>query len=323
MLLRLYVIASIVAAGCPVAAVADTTTESTRPIRLVVPTAAGGGTDTLARILSPKLSDATGQQWIIDNRAGAGGNVGTELVVRALPDGHTVLLAFNTILTVNSSLYDLSFNMQRDLQPVTMLDSAQFLLLLNPTVQANSVKDLIALAKAQPGAINYASSGIGGPAHLAAELFMKRTGTRMTHVAYKGGSPSVAAVVSGESQVLFGSVTESLGNVKSGRLKAIANTSATRSKVLPDVPTIAESGVPGFDFTKWDALLVPASTPALVVKRLHEAALKALGNSEVQQAMARQGLEVKTSTPLELAGRVKAESEIWAGVVKDARIRAD
>ena len=261
--------------------------EFTRPIRLIVPTAAGGGTDTLARIIAPRLSDATGQPWIIDNRAGAGGNLGTEIVVRAAPDGHTVLLGFNTILTVNPALYKLSFDMQRDLQPVTTLDVAQFLVLLHPDVPAATLKEFVALAKARPGALNYASSGIGGPAHLAAELFMNRAGVQLAHIPYKGGSPSVAAVVGGESQVLFGSLTEAMTNVKAGRLKAIANTSARRSKVLPDIPTIAESGYPGFDFNKWDALFVPAGTPKYIVKLLHDAAVKALANPDVQQAISR------------------------------------
>ena len=305
------------------AAGADGVPASARPVRLIVPTAAGGGTDTLARIISPRLSDALGQQVVIDNRAGAGGNVGTEIVVHAAPDGNTVLLGFNTILTVNPSLYQLSFSMQRDLLPVTTLDVAQFLVLLHPSVPAGTLKDFIALAKAKPGSINYASSGVGGPAHLAAELLMKRTGIKMTHVPYKGGSPSVAAVISGESQVLVGSVTESMTNVKAGRLKAIANTSATRSKVLPDVPTIAESGFPGFDFSKWDALLLPAKTPANIVKRLHEAIIRTLENPDVLQAIQRQGLDIRTSTPKELAERIRTETEVWAAVIKDANIRAD
>ena len=312
----------ILSAGIRVEAV-DSTAVFTRPIRLIVPTAAGGGTDTLARIIAPRLSDAVGQQWIIDNRAGAGGNLGTELVVHAEADGHTVLLGFNTILTVNPNLYKLSFDMQRDLQPVTSLDVAQFLALLHPDVPAGTLGELVALAKAKPGTLNYASSGIGGPAHLAAELFMQRTGVKLTHVPYKGGSPSVAAVVGGESQVLFGSLTEAMSYVKAGRLKAIANTSSRRSKLLPDIPTIAESGYPGFDFSKWDALLVPAKTPSNVVRLLHDAAVKALDNPDVQQAIGRQGLEIRTSSPGELAARIKTETAVWAGIIKDANIRPD
>ena len=318
----------LIAAGCAtilntLVCAADKPAESTHPIRLVVPTAAGGGTDTLARIIAPKLGEALRQQVIVDNRAGAGGNVGTEIVVRAAPDGNTILLRFNTILTVNPNLCRLSFSMQHDLLPVTTLDVAQFLVQLHPGVQAGTLSDFIALAKAKPGVINYASSGIGGPAHLAAELFKKRAGVSLHHVPYTGGSPSLAAVLSAETQVLFGSVTESMPSVKAGRLSAIANTSATLSKLLPDVPTVAESGFPGFDFSKWDVLLVPAKTPAGVINRLREATIRTLENADVREAVARQGLEIMSSTPQELAARIKTETDIWAAVIKDANIRAD
>lgn len=295
----------------------------TRPIRLLIPFAAGGGADTLARILAPKLSEALGQTWVVDNRGGAAGNLAAEIVARAQPDGHTVFMGFSTVLTVNPSLYRLSFSMQKDLQPVALLATAQYILVLHPSVAAGTLKEFIALAKKKPGALNYASAGVGSPLHLAAELFKKRAGVDMVHVPYKGGGPAAAAVLAGEAQVLFGSVASSMPHVKGGRLKALATTGAKRSKVAPELPTIAESGFPGFDVGSWYAFLVPAKTPAPVVKRLHAEAVKAVGLPDVQKAMSRQGLEVETSTPQELAKRISAETTVWAGVIRDAGIKAE
>lgn len=295
----------------------------TRPIRLLIPFAAGGGADTLARILAPKLSEALGQTWVVDNRGGAAGNLAAEIVARAQPDGHTVFMGFSTVLTVNPSLYRLSFSMQKDLQPVALLATAQYILVLHPSVAAGTLKEFIALAKKKPGALNYASAGVGSPLHLAAELFKKRAGVDMVHVPYKGGGPAAAAVLAGEAQVLFGSVASSMPHVKGGRLKALATTGAKRSKVAPELPTIAESGFPGFDVGSWYAFLVPAKTPAPVVKRLHAEAVKAVGLPDVQKAMSRQGLEVETSTPQDLAKRISAETTVWAGVIRDAGIKAE
>jgi tripartite-type tricarboxylate transporter receptor subunit TctC len=295
----------------------------TRPIRLLVPFAPGGGADTLARILTPKWHDAMGQAWVVDNRGGAGGNLAAEIVARASPDGYTTFMGFNTVLTVNPHLYKLPISVEKDFQPVTLLATAQYILVLHSSVPAANLKEFIALAKAKPGGYNYASAGVGSPLHLAAELFQKRTGVRMAHIAYKGGAPAAAAVLGGETQVLFGSVAASMPHVKSGRLKALASTGARRSKVAPDLPTLAEQGFPGFQVGSWYALLLPAKTPMTIVNRLHAEALKAVGTPDVQQAMSRQGLEAETSTPGELAARIKAESAVWAGVIKDAGIKAE
>jgi tripartite-type tricarboxylate transporter receptor subunit TctC len=295
----------------------------TRPVRLLVPFAVGGGSDTLARIITPKLTDALGQTWVVDNRGGAAGNLAAEIVVRAAPDGHTVFLGFNTVLTVNPALYKFPFNMERDLAPVTLLATAQYILVLHPNVPATTLQDFIALAKQKPGALNYSSGGMGTPLHLSAELLSKRAGIRMVHIPYKGGGPAAAALLAGEVQVLFGSVASSMPHVKSGRLKALATTGIRRSKVAPELPTIAESGFPGFDVGSWYALLVPATTPVSIVNRIRDAAIKAVALPEIQQVMSGQGLEVETSTPQELAARIKRESAVWAGVIKDAGIRAE
>jgi tripartite-type tricarboxylate transporter receptor subunit TctC len=318
---RLVAALALLSACCVAAAAAPG--YPTRPIRLLVPFAPGGGADTLSRIISPKMSDALGQTWVVDNRGGAAGNLAAEIVADAAPDGHTVFMGFSTVLTVNPSLYKLRYNVEKDFQPVTLLATAQYILVIHPSVQAATLKEFIALAKQKPGALNYASAGVGSPLHLAAELFKKRTGVNMVHIAYKGGGPAAAAVLSGEAQVIFGSVASSMPHVKSGRLKALATTGLRRSKVAPELPTMAESGFPGFDVSSWYALLVPAKTPTPIVRQIHDAALKAVQLPDVQQAMSRQGLEVETGTPQELARRIKAETAVWAGVIKDAGIKAE
>jgi tripartite-type tricarboxylate transporter receptor subunit TctC len=294
-----------------------------RPIRLLDSFSPGGGSDVLARIITPKLRDLLGQEWVVDNRSGAGGNLAVEILARAAPDGYTALTGVNTVLTVNPSLYKLPYSVEKDLQPVTLLATAQFILALHPSVPANTVKEFIALAKQKPGSLNYGSSGIGTPNHLAGELFKKQAGISMTHIPYKGGPPAVASLLAGEIQLAFASVASSMPYVKSARLKALATTGAQRSRVLPEVPTIAESGLPGFDVKSWYALLVPAKTPMSIVGQLHDAALKALELPDVQQALARQGLDIETSTPQELAARIRRESAAWAVVIEEAGIRAE
>jgi tripartite-type tricarboxylate transporter receptor subunit TctC len=309
-------------AGAAVSEAADIA-YPTRPVRLLVPFAPGGGSDALARIITPKLTDTLGQTWVVDNRGGAGGNLAAETVAKAAPDGHTVFLGFATVLTVNPSLYKLSFSMERDLAPVTLLATAQYILVLNASVPASTVKDFIALAKQKPGGLNFSSGGTGTPLHLAAELFSKRAGIRMVHVPYKGGGPAVAALLAGEVQVLFGSVAASMPQVKAGKLKALATTGIKRSSVVPELPTLDESGFPGFDVGTWYAFLVPAKTPAFIVTRLRNEAIRTVALPDVQKVMAAQGLEVETSTPQELAARIKRESAMWAGVVKDAGIKGE
>ncbi len=295
----------------------------TRPLRLLIPFAAGGGTDALARIMAPRLGDDLGQTVVVDNRGGAGGNLAAEIVAKAVADGHTVFVGFNTVLTVNPVLYKLPFSVERDLAPVTLLATAQYILVIHSSVPAGTLKEFIALAKQKPGAFNFSSGGAGTPLHLAAELFSRRAGIKMVHIAYKGGGPAAAALLAGEVQVLFGSVAASVPHVKSGRLKALATTGITRSKVVPDLPTIAESGFPGFDVSSWYALLVPANTPQFAISRLRNSAIKTVALPDVQEAMSRQGLEVETSTPQELAARIKRESAVWAGVIKDAGIKGE
>ena len=294
-----------------------------RPIRLLVPFAPGGGSDTTARILTPKLHEAMGQAWVVDNRGGAGGNLAAEIVAKANPDGYTLFLGFNTILTVNPTLYKLGFSMEKDLAPVTMLANAQYIMVVHQSVPASNLKEFIAVAKQKPGAFNFSSGGTGTPLHLAAELFSKRAGIKMTHIAYKGGGPAAAALLGGEVQVLFASIASSMPHVKSGRLKAFATTGTRRSKVAPELPTMIEQGFPGFDVGSWYAFLTPANTPASVVRRLRDESLKVVAMPDVQQSLSRQGMEAETSTPQELAARIRNETATWAQVIKEAGIKAE
>ena len=304
---------------------AESSAYPTRPIRLLVSFPPGGGADTLARIVTPKFAQSMGQQWVVDNRSGASGNIAPEIVAHAAPDGHTVLLGFNTVLTVSPTLYKkLSFDVARDFLPVTQLAAAQYILVLHPSVPAGSLKEFIALAKAKPGQLNYSSSGIGSPLHLAAELFKNRVGVNLVHVPYKGGGPAAAAILGGEVQVLFGSFASSLPHVRAGKLKALALTGLKRTAVAPELPTLDESGFPGFNVTSWYGLLVPAKTPDAIVRRLYREALAALKLADVQEAMGRQGLEVTTNNnPAEFAALIRNETAIWAEVIKTAGIKAE
>lgn len=295
----------------------------TRPIRLLLPFAPGGSADVIGRIIAPKLSEAMGQQWVVDNRGGAAGNIAAEIVARAAPDGHTVFLGLSTVVTANPALYKLPFSMEKDLQAVTMLTISQYILVLNPGVPAASVKELIALAKQNPRSLNYSSGGIGSPLHLAAELFQKRAGIEMVHVPYKSGGASAAAILSGETQFGVSSIASSLQLVKAGRLRAIATTGLQRSQVAPDLPTLAESGFPGLEVSSWYGLLVPSGTSTSIVQRIRNEAIKAVQAPDVLRALAAQGLQVETSTPQEFAARIRLDTKTWAEVIKSAGIKAE
>lgn len=308
---------------CAAAAAYAAEAYPTRAVRLLLPFAPGGGADAIARVITPKLYEALGQQWVIDNRGGAAGNIAAEIVARAAPDGHTVFLGFSTVLTVNPLLYKLPFDVERDLVPVIMLTSGQYMLVVHPSVKADNLKDFVNLAKARPNSLNYASAGIGTPLNLAAELFKSRAGITMTHVAYKGGGPASAAVLAGEVQVLFASLPSSLPHVKTGRLKALAVTGPKRSHAMPDLPTVAESGFPGYQVTSWYGFLVPARTPAHIVKTLHDEAAKVMQLPDVREQMTRQGLDVSVHGPREFAAQIREETALWAKVIKSAGIKLE
>ncbi len=304
-------------------AVAAELSYPTRPVRLLVGFPPGGSTDALARIITPKLGESMGQTWVVDNRGGAGGNVAAEMAARANPDGHTVFLALNTQLTASPSLYKLPFDVEKDLQPVTILATHEHIVLVHPTMPVKSLKELIALARQKPGTIDYASSGIGGSLHLAAELLKRRAGFDITHVAFKGAGPAIAAVLGGEPPMMVGAVPSTVGHVASGKLRALATTGPKRHTVTPDLPTVAELGFPGFENVAWLGLFLPARTPAPIRDRVRSEAIKALQAPEVRATMAKLGLDQETSTPAELAARMKAEIAQLAAIIKSAGIKGE
>ncbi|HEY4373976.1 MAG TPA: tripartite tricarboxylate transporter substrate binding protein [Burkholderiales bacterium] len=295
-----------------------------KPIRMVLPFPAGGGTDNLARIMGPKMLQLLGQPVVIDNKPGAAGNIATDIVVKADPDGYTVLMGFNSALTINPSLYkNMGFDVQRDLRPITLLASAQYILTINGSVPAKNLNEFIALVKKEPGKLNYSSSGPGGPLHLAMELFKSRTGTNLVHVPYKGGGPASVALIAGDVQALFGSVTAVLPFIKQGKLRGLASSGMQRLTVAPDIPTLNESGLPGFNVTSWYGLLVPAKTPDDVVARLEQAAQKTVKMPDIAATMARQGLDVETDTPAQFATKIRDESKTWAALINKLGIKAE
>jgi tripartite-type tricarboxylate transporter receptor subunit TctC len=298
-------------------------TYPTRPVRMIVATAPGGGTDAIARIMSPRLSELLGQQFVVDNRAGGGGIIGTETVARSTPDGYTLLMAFVAAMAMNPALTRVPYDPLKDFTPVSLIAGAQYVVTVHPSVPARTLKDLVAYAKAHPGKLNYASAGNGTPVHLAAELFKAVAGIDITHVPYKGGGPAGAAVLSGESQVIFGSVTATMPQIRAGKLFALAVTGAARLAAAPELPTVAEQGYPGFEVTSWYGIVGPAHLPPSVVAKLNGAISTALRAADVREQLARQGMDPIGGTPAEFGAHLKRELARWSKVIKEAGIKAD
>lgn len=292
----------------------------TKPVRVIVPFAPGGSLDVVGRVVFDGVSRLIGQQVIMDFRPGASGNIGTELVARATPDGYTLLL--NTLpLVVNPSLYrKLPFDVVRDFAPVSLIGTAPFVLVVHPSVPAKSVKELVALAKSRAGKLNYASAGIGTNLHVAVELLKNLTNTDIVHIGYKGGGPALVATLSGEADLSILSIPAALPHMHSGRLRALATTGAKRSPSLPQLPTIAEGGVPGYEFSSWWGVLAPAATPAAAIATFNEYVVKATRTPEVSKRFADEGVETIASSPEQFAAHIKRELVRWAKVVKDNRI---
>jgi tripartite-type tricarboxylate transporter receptor subunit TctC len=295
----------------------------TKPIRMLVGFAPGGGTDTTARAISAKLGELLGQQVIIDNRAGAAGNIATEMVAKAVPDGYTILLGTIAALAINPSLYrtKLPFDTVKDFAPIIQAVDSTNILSLHPSVPASTVKELIALAKTK--SLNYGSSGVGGTGHLAGELFDTMAGIKMTHIPYKGGGPAMIELVGGQVQLVFATAASAVPQIKAGKIKGIAVTTIKRSALMPDIPTIAESGLPGFDANNWYGLLAPAKTPRAIVMRLNAEVIKVLAMPDVKNFLFNQGLDPAPGTPEQFGAYIKAEMTKWAKVVKDSGARAD
>jgi tripartite-type tricarboxylate transporter receptor subunit TctC len=294
-----------------------------RPIRIVVPQSPGASTDLTARLIGQKLNAAFGQSVVVDNRPGAGSIIGTDLVAKATPDGYTLLVVASSI-TLNPSLHkNLPFDSVRDLAPITQLSSFPNMLAVHPTLPVKTVKELIALAKAKPGAINYGSSGAGTGTHLSAELFKYMTGVDMVHVPYKGGGPAVQALLGGQVQLNFATIVSVLPHVRAGKLRAIALTTAKRSPSAPDVPTIAESGVSGYDHGPWNGFLAPARTPRAVIARLNEEVARILHTPETRALFMNEGAEPVGNKPEEFGAIIRTETAKWAKVIQAAGIKAD
>ena len=317
---------ALLAAGCACVAVAHGQSKDTwpgRPVRIVVPQTPGASTDLTARLIAQKLSPVLGQPVIVENRPGAGSIVGTELVAKATPDGHTLLVVASSI-TLNPIIHkNLPFDPQRDLTPITQLSSFPNMLVVNPTLPVKTVQDLIALAKSKPGALNYGSAGTATGTHLSAELFKYMTGTDMVHVPYKGGGAAMPALLGGQVQLMFSTTVTALPHVRAGKLRAIAVTSGKRWPSLPDIPSIAESGVPGYDHTPWNGFLAPAKTPRNVITRLNEEAAKILHMPDTRSLFTGEGAEPVGNKPEEFAAIIKSETAKWTKVVKAAGIQAD
>lgn len=291
-----------------------------KPIRIVVPFPAGGAVDTLGRLVTPKMAEALHQPFVVDNRPGAGGNVATDFVAKASPDGYTVLLNTNGHAISPAIYRKLPFDAAKDFTPVTQLVASTLILLSYPKFPANNVKELIDLAKAKPGGLNYGSTGVGNPLHLTMELLKLSAGIDIVAVPYKGDAPLNTALMAGEVDVAIVPLLTSLQFVKSGRLRALAVTGARRSAALPDVPTVAESGVPGFESSSWQGLFVPAKTPRDIVDMLQREAAKAIQTPEVRTKLQAMGQELVGSTPQEFDAKVKADMAKFARIVKEARI---
>lgn len=295
-----------------------------RPIKLVIPYPAGGGTDSFARPLALQLSTRLGQSVVVENRGGAGGSIGMESVSRAPADGYTLLLALTPQLAVNGALYDkIPYDPIKSFSPISLIAEAPYLLLVNPTLPVNTTKELLALAKAENGKLTYASSGNGSGAHMAAELLISMTGVPMTHVPYKGGGPALSDVLAGHVKVLFAPAVSSLQYIQTGRLKALAITGDKRLSSLPNVPTIAESGVPGYDSTVWYAMLAPPNTPREVVTRINTELLQILKDPSFKSMMSLNGIEPIGSSPEGLTSYINKETIKWSKVIKGAGLKAD
>ncbi|MBI2318924.1 MAG: tripartite tricarboxylate transporter substrate binding protein, partial [Betaproteobacteria bacterium] len=291
-----------------------------KPIRLIVPFPPGGGNDILARIIAPKLTESLGQQIVIDNRPGATGTIGSELAARSAPDGYTLLMVTSSTIAVNPSLSKLPYDPLNDFAPVTQLAGYQLILVVNPSVPAKSVKELIALAKSKPGQLNYASPGSGTSMHLAGELFNAMAGVDMVHIPYKGSVPGMTDMLGGRVQIGFNTMLSTMPYVKAGKLRALALTSAERSPALPDLPTVAEAGVPGYEATSWYGIVAPARTPKEIITELNTELVKILKMPDIREKLSSQGVEPVTNTPEQFAAYIKAEIAKWAKVIKDRNV---
>jgi tripartite-type tricarboxylate transporter receptor subunit TctC len=315
---------ALTAIGAAAIANAQTPAYPSRPIRLVVPFPAGGTTDILARSVAQKLTEAWGQPVVVDNRPGAAGNIGAELVAKAPPDGYTLLMGTVGTHAINASLYaKMPYDHVKDFVPVILVAGVPNVLVVNPAVPAHSVSELIAYAKANPGKLNFASSGSGTSIHLSGELFKVSTGVQITHIPYKGSAPALQDLIGGQVQLMFDNLPSALPQIKGGKLRALAVTSTTRAAVLPEVPTVAESGLPGFEASSWFGILAPAGTPPAIVTKINGEVAKWVASAEAKEKLLGQGANAAGGTPEDFARHIHAETAKWAKVVKESGAKVD
>ena len=295
-----------------------------KPIRFIAPNLPGGPTDILARLIGQKLAESLGQPVVIENRAGAGGNIGTEVAAKAPPDGYTLVTGNNATFGANVSLYKrLGFDPLRDFAPVILVATQPNILVVHPSLPAQSVKEFIALAKARPGQLNYSGSGMGAAAHLAAELFKSMTATDIVHISYKSAAPALIDLVAGETQLMFATSLSVMPYIKANRVRALGVTTAKRSRFLPELPTIAEAGVPGFEASTWHGVLVPAGTPVTIVERFNTEINRMLQLADVRERLAALGAEIAGGSAKEFAEHIQREIPKWAKVVKSIGVQLE
>jgi tripartite-type tricarboxylate transporter receptor subunit TctC len=324
--MRVRIVAGLLGAAAlfSVAAVAVAADYPSRPVTLVVAFPPGGPSDVLARILGKRLSETLGQPFVIDNRPGAGGNIAADAVAHAASDGHTLLMGNNSILATNAYLYKkINFDPENDFVPITLIGTQANILVVNPSVPVTSMAELIAYARANPGKLNFASSGYGAAAHLAGELFRTVAKVNIVHVAYKGAAPALHDLISGQVQMMFATSASVIGQIKGGLVRPLAVTTLTRTAILPDLPTVAELGLPGFEATTWHGLVAPAGTSKEIVGTLHYAAVAALKDPDVKKSLTDLGVDIVGNSPAEFSAYIKAEIPKWAAVVKAAGAKLD
>ena len=295
-----------------------------KPLRFIAPNLPGGPTDILARLLGQKLAESMGQPVIVENRSGAGGNIGTEAAAKTPPDGYTLVTGNNATFGANVSLYKhLGFDPIKDFAPVALVGTQPNILVVNPALPVHNVKQLIALAKARPGELNYAGSGMGAAAHLSAELFNSMAGVRIVHVPYKSAAPALVDVIAGQCQLIFATSLSVIPHIKSQKVRALAVTNAKRSRLMPELPTIAEAGVPGFEATTWHGVLTTGGTPVAIVNKLNTEINRILQMPDVRDRLGALGAEIIGGTPKEFADHIQREIPKWAKVIKDAGVRLE
>ncbi|MBV8167023.1 MAG: tripartite tricarboxylate transporter substrate binding protein [Alphaproteobacteria bacterium] len=296
----------------------------TKPLRLVVPFAAGGTVDVLGRIVGQKMSEGLGQPVVVENRTGAGGNIGGDAVAKAAPDGTTMLLAPTGLMTINPTIYKaMPFDPAKDLAPVSLLAIVPNLMVVPPSLPAHSVKEFIAYAKERPGKVFFASPGNGTGIHLSGELFKVMAGVEMVHTPYRGSAPALNDLMAGQVQVMFDNMPSALPLAQSGKLRALAVTTGKRATALPDVPTLAEAGLPGYETSAWFGILVPAHTPADAIEILNREIVRSLGSPDVQQRLAELGAEAAPMTPAQFGGFIASETTKWSKLARDANVTAE